>query len=107
MAVGSVAGSYHRSLAAAGAGQIFFLREKEIGACCLVARRKGVNLLKESMDPVSVGLLVMGISTTSVTEANRLEAAQPVLDEAHLISVEKPAGQKEAPSYFKVGTVSW
>ena len=49
------------------------------------------------MDPVRVGLLVMGISTTSVTEANRLEAAQPVLDEAHLISVEKPADKKEAP----------
>ena len=58
--------------------------------------RAGVNLLKESMDPVSVGLLVMGISTTSVTEANRLEAAQPVLDVAHLISVEKPGDKKEA-----------
>ena len=102
-----MAGSYHCGLQPADHGQIFFLREKEIGADGLVARRKGVNLLKESMDPVSVGLLVMGISTTSVTEANRLEAAQPVLDEAHLISVEKPADQKEAPSYFKVGTVSW
>ena len=107
MTVGSVAGSYHCGLDAAGGGQIFFLREKEIGDSCLVARRKGVNLLKESMDPVSVGLLVMGISTTSVTEANRQEAAQPLLDEAHLISVEKPAAEKEAPSYFKVGTVSW
>ena len=107
MAFGLVRGSYHCRGKAAVTGQIFFLREKEIGACCLVARRKGVNLLKEAMDPVSVGLLVMGISTTSVTEANRMEAAQPVLDEAHLISVEKPAEQKDAPSYFKVGTVSW
>ena len=59
------------------------------------------------MEPVSVGLLVMGISTASVAEANRQEATKPLLDEAHLISVEKPAEQKDAPSYFKVGTVSW
>lgn len=107
MAFGLVGGSYHCHLEEAVAGQIFFLREKEKSTHCLVARRRGVNLLKEAMDPVSVGLLVMGISTTSVTEANRMEAAQPVLDEAHLISVEKPAKQKDAPSYFKVGTVSW
>ena len=107
MAFGLVGGSYHCHLEEAVAGQIFFLREKEKSTRCLVARRRGVNLLKESMDPVSVGLLVMGISTTSVTEANRLEATQSVLDEAHLISVEKPADQKEVPSYFKVGTVSW
>jgi hypothetical protein len=49
----------------------------------------------------------MGISTASVTEANRQEATQPLLDEAHLISVEKPAGKRSAPTYFKVGTVQW
>ena len=59
------------------------------------------------MEPVSVGLLVMGISTASVTEANRQEATQPLLDEAHLISVEKPAAKRSAPTYFKVGTVQW
>ena len=57
------------------------------------------------MEPVTVGLLVMGISTASITHANTAEASQPLLDQPTVISVEKPS--KVKPSVFEVGRLLW
>ena len=57
------------------------------------------------MEPVTVGLLVMGISTASVPRANSAEAAQPLLEQPQVISVERPS--KEKPSFFEVGRLLW
>lgn len=82
----------------------FFYLKREIRrpVACLDAR-VSVRLL--AMEPVTVGLLVMGISTASITHANSAEAAQPLLDQPQVISVERPS--KDKPSYFEVGRLHW
>ena len=82
----------------------FFYLKREIPrpVACLDAR-VSVRLL--AMEPVTVGLLVMGISTTSITRANSAEAAQPLLDQPQVISVERPS--KEKHSFFEVGRLLW
>jgi|TARA_E500000178_G_scaffold356085_1_gene431578 hypothetical protein len=82
----------------------FFYLKREIPrpVACLDAR-VSVRLL--AMEPVTVGLLVMGISTASITRANSAEAAQPLLDQPQVISVERPS--KDKPSYFEVGRLHW
>ena len=82
----------------------FFYLKREIpdSVACLDAR---VAVHPPVMEPVTVGLLVMGISTASITHANTAEASQPLLDQPTVISVEKPS--KEKPSIFEVGRLFW
>ena len=84
----------------------FFYLKREIAepVACLDAR---VSVHSLAMEPVTVGLLVMGISTASVTHANTAQAAQPLLDQPKVISVEKPTPSKEKPSVFEVGRLLW
>ena len=60
-----------------------------------------------AMEPLTATLLVMGLSTTAVTEANTLQASQPLLEQPHVISVKKPQVDDSSSQVFEMGRLSW
>ena len=59
-----------------------------------------------AMEPLTATLLV-GLSTTAVTEANTLQASQPLLEQPHVISVKKPQVDDSSSQVFEMGRLSW
>lgn len=62
---------------------------------------------RNAMEPLTATLLVMGLSTKTLTQANTLQAAQPLLDQPQVISVQKPQRGAPASRVFEMGRVSW
>ena len=59
------------------------------------------------MEPLTATLLVMGLSTTAVTEANSIQASQPLLKQPQVISVKKPKADDSSSQVFEMGRLSW
>ena len=60
-----------------------------------------------AMEPLTATLLVMGLSTTAVTEANSIQASQPLLEQPQVISVKKPKADDSSSQMFEMGRLSW
>ena len=60
-----------------------------------------------AMEPLTATLLVMGLSTTAVTEANSIQASQPLLEQPQVISVKKPKADDSSSQVFEMGRMSW